>query len=56
MPYITATCHTADCGNAGYPINLEYTDEFGPPGSVTCGPCGQPITDVVDHPDDPLPA
>lgn len=46
------TCHTEDCGNAGHPIdlNLEYVDdETGETGTITtvsCGVCGQPITDI----------
>jgi len=44
-------CHTQDCGNADQPISMDltYEDEYGdthPVGSVSCGVCGQPITDV----------
>lgn len=45
----TATCHTEGCDNAGHPIPmpLEETPEGDLPG-VTCGVCGQPITDVQE--------
>ena len=46
------TCHTDGCPNAGIPIEMQLTwdDEDGTEhrvGSVACGPCGQPITDIV---------
>jgi hypothetical protein len=61
-----ATCHTAGCENDGVPIDVgDLTIEgmFGEPpttASVSCGPCGQPITDVTedappDVPDNTLP-
>ena len=43
----TATCHTEGCGNAGTPIEMVWADEYGPPGTVVCGPCGQQITDLT---------
>jgi len=49
----TVMCHTEGCGNADHPIeiNLEYTDdETGDTltvDSVTCGVCGQTITDIA---------
>jgi hypothetical protein len=56
----TVTCHTDDCANSGIPIEMqlsfEVTDEWGETstitvGSVVCGVCGQPISDI----DPPLP-
>jgi hypothetical protein len=47
MHEFTATCHTDGCANNGIPITLGYTDEFGPPGTIQCGPCGHPITDTA---------
>ena len=49
----TATCHTEGCPNAGHPIEIELTfiDFDGNEqsvGGVTCGPCGQPITDITE--------
>lgn len=47
------TCHTPGCGNAEQPIDLTFPDVDGHPlvlDAVLCGPCGQPITDVVDDP------
>jgi hypothetical protein len=48
----TCTCHTLGCLNAEIPIELQltYTDDFGVEqvvDAVTCGVCGQPITDIV---------
>lgn len=57
----TATCHTQDCGNEGHPIDvgdLTMTDdETGETftAGVSCGVCGQPITDVGDAPPEPEP-
>lgn len=53
MVDITATCHTDGCGNAGHAIGLSVIDQPGGP-SVTCGVCGQPITDLAEagSPDD----
>jgi hypothetical protein len=48
-----ATCNTAGCENNGIPINVDTTDQTGPDGevltvgAVVCGPCGQPIADLV---------
>jgi len=46
-------CHTEDCSNAGIPIslNLAYTDDDGETvnvDAVSCGVCGQEITDITD--------
>ena len=46
MATYTATCRTPGCGNAGIVIPMEYDDEYGPPGAVQCGVCGQPITEL----------
>jgi len=49
----TVTCHTEDCPNAGHAIdlNLEYVDdetgEIRTVDSVSCGTCGQQITDIA---------
>jgi hypothetical protein len=48
-----ATCHTDGCTNAEVPIEIttSWTDEFGeehPVHGVTCGVCGQSITDVIE--------
>ena len=40
-----ATCHTMGCENAAVPIPIPEA-----PGTVVCGPCGQPITDLSDTP------
>ena len=40
-----ATCETTGCENHGVPIPIP--DDYG---TVTCGPCGQPITDLTDTP------
>ena len=50
-----ATCHTEGCGNADVPIDvgsLTYTDDEGTvwESTVSCGVCGQPITDLTDSP------
>lgn len=48
------TCHTEGCPNAEIPIELatsfvdEETGETVRVGSVTCGACGQPITDIQE--------
>jgi hypothetical protein len=47
----TCTCHTPGCSNDGIPITmtLTYLDDFGDEqvvGSVACGVCAQPITDI----------
>lgn len=38
-----ATCETDGCGNAYIPVPL-------PPdyGTVVCGPCGTPVTNITD--------
>ena len=38
-----ATCETGGCGNAYIPVTL-------PPdyGTVICGPCGVPVTNITD--------
>lgn len=36
-----ATCHTAECDNAGIPIPVALLD-----GEMFCGVCGHPVTDV----------
>lgn len=41
----TVTCHTPDCGNAEIPLDIQVVDTDSP--VVICGPCGQPITDVI---------
>lgn len=54
-PFVPAivTCHTPGCGNEDFPIEVDlgYIDEIDgtvhQTDGVTCGPCGQPITDVV---------
>lgn len=53
------TCHTDGCGNADAPIEVDLTVTLDDGtelsvGSVTCGACGQPITDIQDDssPDD----
>jgi hypothetical protein len=57
----TAICHTSGCENEGVPIdvgNLTVEDPWGGPpmtAAVSCGPCGQPITDVTDGDPDPAP-
>lgn len=54
MPVIVATCHTNGCGNAGAPIEIAYdtepppAEQFGPPGAVFCGGCGQQISDITE--------
>lgn len=53
MATATATCHTEDCANADMPLEVTVsfpdmdTGEETFVGSVGCGVCGQPITDVV---------
>lgn len=45
-----ATCHTDGCLNSGIPVVLvlDRDDPDAAPISVVmCGPCGQPIADVV---------
>lgn len=54
MPYITATCHTPGCGNAGVACDINYSTEHGTPPAV-CGVCGQSIDDVTDNPDQDAP-
>lgn len=56
----TATCRTEDCENNGIPIDvgdLTFTDPVTGDvitSGVSCGPCGQPITDISDGtPEDP---
>lgn len=50
-----ATCHTEGCGNAEIHIEVELTYADWETGEVrridqvTCGVCGQPITDVQDR-------
>jgi hypothetical protein len=41
---VTATCRTPDC-----PVqDIGYTvDVYGPPFTVVCAQCGQPVTDLV---------
>lgn len=38
-----ATCETSGCGNAYKPVPLpaDY-------GTVICGPCGNPVTNITD--------
>ena len=52
----TVTCHTPGCINNGVPIQmpLVFDEDTGDglihtdsSADVQCGPCGQPITDVV---------
>ena len=40
-----AICHTEGCGNAGLGIQIPVDA-----GTVVCGPCGQPITDLTETP------
>jgi hypothetical protein len=52
----TVTCHTDGCENNGIPIEMDLTftddeDNVHTVGSVSCGPCGQPITDI-EHDDE----
>jgi len=42
---VYATCHTTGCGNEHIPIPIAEV-----PGTVVCGPCGQPITDLTETP------
>lgn len=48
----TVTCHSQDCGNADQGIDIDlnvYDDQGNPTGDtmpVSCGVCGQPITDI----------
>jgi hypothetical protein len=55
-----STCHTDGCPNDGLPF---YWDDQAAQqaaqdagaafsGTITCGPCGQPITDMADAPSD----
>lgn len=48
--YVTATCHTAECPKNGEPVTgllvPDNPEEWGWTG-ITCGACGQPITDIV---------
>lgn len=39
-----ATCQTDGCANAGIGLNVWVEN---PGGHVTCGVCGQPITDIA---------
>jgi hypothetical protein len=66
MPTRVAICHTEDCTNADLPVDVsaDYQDpdtgEWFVVGSVVCGVCDQPITDVTPpldqpHPDNPAP-
>jgi hypothetical protein len=48
----TVTCHTEGCENEDIPLEMQLTwtdpdtgDTY-TVGSVSCGPCGQPITDI----------
>jgi hypothetical protein len=47
----TVTCRTEGCINKDEPIekDLDRIDDDGNPYQLpmTCGPCGQPITDIV---------
>ena len=57
MTTYTATCHTEDCMNADQPIDVgDLLDLDGQLiTDVSCGPCGQPITDLdppLDGPTD----
>ena len=45
----TVTCHTDECGNAGYPIDIYISDE--PEPYVVCGVCSQQITDITRAPE-----
>lgn len=40
-----AICRTEGCGNAG--LGIRVPDDAG---TVVCGPCGQPITDLSETP------
>jgi len=53
-----ATCHTAGCGNEDISLDVQttYIDENGEEqqvGSVMCGVCGNPITDLSPEPPSP---
>ena len=55
----TVTCHTEECANAGAAIELSLTYDDGtgamvPVDAVSCGVCGQPITDITDDERDAL--
>ena len=44
------TCHTPGCVNDGIPITITTVmDDPGipPPQVVYCGPCQQPVTDII---------
>lgn len=44
MTTYNVTCHTEGCRNEGVVIEIEKD----PDGDVVCGPCAQPMTDVVE--------
>jgi hypothetical protein len=55
----TVTCRTEGCENNGIPLNVahpmkiddntgEPTDQPVDPWQLSCGPCGQPITDISE--------
>jgi hypothetical protein len=46
----TVTCRTDGCGNAGYPIELDFGDlpPEDMPTSFWCGVCGQEIKDIQE--------
>lgn len=48
--YVTATCHTPGCPKDGEPVAgllvPDNPEEWGWTG-ITCGACGQPITDII---------
>lgn len=48
--YVTATCHTPECPKDGEPVSgILIPDDPAAWGwtGITCGACGQPITDIV---------
>lgn len=52
MDVYTATCHTPRCENADIPIVVGWDPEWGSTPSVTCGVCGEPITDLPERTSD----
>lgn len=44
----TVTCHNEECANCGQAIEMTlYWDDDQPGPVVVCGPCGEPIEDIV---------
>lgn len=51
MVTVVITCHTRGCENDGIPIELQAPEDS----TFVCGPCEQPITDVVPAETEPAP-